>query len=51
MTLDEISKFIATVGFPVFVAAILLVRIDRGITALIAEIHSLKQLLEKHYSG
>jgi hypothetical protein len=46
MPMEEIVKFIKEVGFPIFVAVYLLVRIERALLKMTDMFASLKALLE-----
>lgn len=51
MTYDEIVRLLGQVGFPIVVAGYLLVRMERTLRELVAQIERLITLVESHQHG
>lgn len=48
MGIEDVIKFIQSVGFPIFVAVYVLVRMEKAMTTLSESIRSLTSALEGH---
>lgn len=46
--INSVANFIKEIGFPIFIAIYVLVRVDTSVKALTASINDLKNFLEGH---